>query len=50
MTAPVPSDRTPPYIADGTIQLGLFPLNPTGRQADAVMRIVSAHSANRGTR
>lgn len=33
----------PPYISNGIIHLGEFPRNPSERQADAVMRIVSEH-------
>jgi hypothetical protein len=43
VTADKPADQTPPYVKDGTIQLGAFPQNPSTARADAVMRVVSEH-------
>ena len=43
MTAETPADRNPPYVWNGTIQVGGLPKNPSTTQADAVMRVVSDH-------
>lgn len=43
MTVERPRDRKPPYISDGCIHLGDMPQNPSGQQADEVMRVVCDH-------
>jgi hypothetical protein len=43
MAADRPSDNEPPYVWNGTIQLGDLPRNPSTAQADEVMRVVSEH-------
>ncbi|OLF13493.1 hypothetical protein [Actinophytocola xanthii] len=47
MPAEKPFDRKPPYVWNGTIQVGDLPPNPSIAQVDEVMRVVSEHFGQR---